>query len=89
MSDVAGLIVGDIGLEEKYRDIIIETQIGQLQRINELHPSYLPLQYPILSPYGENGYKRDILLSGTKEKKKLSFCENIFASNYNKEMMKQ
>ena len=64
VSEVAGLIVGDIGPEEKYRDIIIETQSGTLQRINELHPSYIPLQYPLLFPYGEDGYRSDILLSG-------------------------
>ena len=37
------------------RDIIIETQHGQLQRIHELHSSYLVLQYPILFSYGEDG----------------------------------
>ncbi|XP_024958909.1 uncharacterized protein LOC112499870 [Cynara cardunculus var. scolymus] len=33
---------------------------GYLQQISELHPSYLPLQYPLLFPYGEDGYKVDI-----------------------------
>ena len=39
------------------RDIIIE-QIGtnRLQRISELHPSYLALRYPLLFPYGERGW---------------------------------
>ena len=40
-----------------------------MQRINELHPSYLPLQYPLLFPYGEDGYRRDIMLSGKNGKR--------------------
>uniref|UniRef100_A0A0R0HZ68 Helitron helicase-like domain-containing protein n=1 Tax=Glycine max TaxID=3847 RepID=A0A0R0HZ68_SOYBN len=36
--EVAALIVGDFGANSK-RDIIIETQHGQLQRIHELHSS--------------------------------------------------
>ncbi|KAF8048405.1 hypothetical protein N665_2526s0001 [Sinapis alba] len=27
-----------------------------LKRINELHPCYLPLQYPLIFPYGEDGF---------------------------------
>jgi len=27
---------------------------GKLQRINELHTSYLGFQYPLLFPYGED-----------------------------------
>lgn len=33
------------------RDIVVETKNGWLQRINELHPSYLPLQYILFFPY--------------------------------------
>ena len=60
--EVAALIVGDFDANSK-RDIIIETQHGQLQRIHELHSSYLALQYPLLFPYGEDGYRPDILHS--------------------------
>ncbi|KAH1151150.1 hypothetical protein GYH30_044898 [Glycine max] len=42
------------------RDIILEKQSGRSQRINELHPGYLGLQYPLLFPYGEDGYRNDI-----------------------------
>ena len=43
------------------RDIILETWCGDLQRINELHDTYLALQYPLLFPYGEDRYRHDIL----------------------------
>lgn len=42
------------------RDVVLQSTSGKLQRINELHPSYLPLQYPLLFPYGEDGYRDDI-----------------------------
>ncbi|XP_028215074.1 uncharacterized protein LOC114397160 [Glycine soja] len=59
-SEVAALIVGDKHTANN-KDIIIEKQIGMLQRINELHPAYLPLQYPLLYPHGEDGYRPNIL----------------------------
>ncbi|XP_021979960.1 uncharacterized protein LOC110876088 [Helianthus annuus] len=58
--EVAALIVGDIANTINNRDIVIETQTGTLKRISELHPSYLALQYPILFPYGDDGYRVDI-----------------------------
>uniref|UniRef100_A0A0R0JM12 ATP-dependent DNA helicase n=1 Tax=Glycine max TaxID=3847 RepID=A0A0R0JM12_SOYBN len=67
--EIAALIVGDFHPGSK-RDIIVETQNGELQRIHELHPSYLPLQYPLLFPYGEDGYRADILHRSTSSSKK-------------------
>ncbi|XP_056694876.1 uncharacterized protein [Spinacia oleracea] len=58
-SEVAALIVGDVGSSGD-RDIIVEKQSGLLQRITELHPSYLAMQYPLLFPYGEDGFRVDI-----------------------------
>ncbi|XP_042005907.1 uncharacterized protein LOC121754649 [Salvia splendens] len=60
VSEVAVLIVGDLDAAFGDRDIIIECKSGKLQRINELYPSYLPLQYPLLFPYDEDGYTYDI-----------------------------
>ncbi|KAJ0560432.1 putative transcription factor B3-Domain family [Helianthus annuus] len=59
-SEVAALIVGDLDSAIDSRDIVVETQTGDLKRISELHPSYLALQYPILFPYGDDSYRVDI-----------------------------
>ncbi|XP_076943656.1 uncharacterized protein LOC143613971 [Bidens hawaiensis] len=59
-SEVAALIVGDIGDALDNRDIIVNSSSGGLRRISELHPSYTPLQFPLLFPFGEDGYKIDI-----------------------------
>ncbi|XP_076952150.1 uncharacterized protein LOC143625788 [Bidens hawaiensis] len=59
-SEVAALIVGDIGDSLENRDIVVLTKEGYLKHISELHPSYLALQYPLLFLYGEDCYRVDI-----------------------------
>ena len=56
---MAVVIFGDAGQPINW-DIILEKHSGRLQRINELDASYLGLQYPLLFPYGEDGYHNDI-----------------------------
>ncbi|KAI5440250.1 hypothetical protein KIW84_025541 [Lathyrus oleraceus] len=59
VAEVAALIVGDVDTAEK-RDIIVQKQCGELQRIDEYHTSYLGYQYPLLFPYGEDGYRPNV-----------------------------
>jgi len=59
-TEVATLIVSDEHTGNK-RDIIIEKQSRRRKRINKLHLAYLPLQYPLLYPKGEDGYRPNIL----------------------------
>ncbi|XP_057740312.1 uncharacterized protein LOC130957472 [Arachis stenosperma] len=63
VDEVAGLVVGDFDPHTQGRDIIVETKSGELKRISELHPSYLGLQYPLLFPYGEDGWREKISLN--------------------------
>lgn len=56
---VATLIVRDLDTSEE-RGIIMQTQGGQLQRIDEFHASYLAYQYPLMFPYGEDAYRPNI-----------------------------
>ena len=48
ISEIDVLVVGDFDEALGDRDIIVENRSGRLQRIDELHPSYLALQYPLL-----------------------------------------
>jgi hypothetical protein len=57
VSEVSALIVGDVDYA-KCRDIILERQSGSLKRIDEFHPAYLAYQYPLIFPYGEDGFRR-------------------------------
>ncbi|CAN6697011.1 unnamed protein product [Malus baccata var. baccata] len=55
-----GSTIGDIGEFHTERDIIVENRTHGLQRITKLHPKYMALQYPLLFPYGEDGYKKGL-----------------------------
>ncbi|XP_068309880.1 uncharacterized protein [Pyrus communis] len=57
--EIGGLIVGDIGQFHTERDIVVEHRTDGLQRITKLHPKYMALQYPLLFPYGQDGYRKD------------------------------
>ncbi|XP_017985317.1 PREDICTED: uncharacterized protein LOC18588470 [Theobroma cacao] len=59
-SEVAALIVGDVDQLIDKRDIIIEHRSNGLRRISDLHPAFMPMQYPLLFPYGEDGFHLNI-----------------------------
>ncbi|GJT54627.1 putative helitron helicase-like domain-containing protein [Tanacetum coccineum] len=65
-SEVAAIVIGDLDDSGRTRDIILQTKEGKWNRINELHPLYLPLQYPLLFPYADDGYRTDIFLRGVE-----------------------
>ncbi|XP_012833445.1 PREDICTED: uncharacterized protein LOC105954317 [Erythranthe guttata] len=87
-SEIAALIVGDFDTQEGVRDIVVETQSKKLQRISELHPLYLPFQYPLIFPYGEDGYREDIDLResfrGNSGKRKNLTMREYFAYRFQK-----
>ena len=58
--EIPALIVGDIGISDHGRDIIVEHQHEGLKRISDLHPLFMALQYPLLFPYGEDCFHLNI-----------------------------
>ncbi|PNY15928.1 ATP-dependent DNA helicase PIF1 [Trifolium pratense] len=58
--EVAGLIVGDFEDSDIGRDVIINERKYGLTRIHETHVLFLPLQYPLIFPRGENGWEPNI-----------------------------
>jgi hypothetical protein len=64
VDEVTTLMVGD-GFEAVDRhDVIIAQQAGPFQCISELHVGYMALHYPLLFPYGEDGWHSNIPLNG-------------------------
>ncbi|OMO54933.1 DNA helicase PIF1, ATP-dependent [Corchorus olitorius] len=59
-NQIWGLIVGDFGCSNGERDIIVDHREGGLQQISTVHPLYMALQYPILFPYGEDGFTPNV-----------------------------
>jgi hypothetical protein len=60
-SEVAAIMIGT-GQETEYqnRDIVLQPYEGGLQRISEIHPSYIPLHYVLMFPRGEDGWHPNI-----------------------------
>nr|GEV86403.1 ATP-dependent DNA helicase PIF1-like [Tanacetum cinerariifolium] len=56
VAEVAALITNYFGDGVPTRDIIVDKKDSGPKRISELHPSYMTLQYPLLFPYGEDGF---------------------------------
>ncbi|OMO93711.1 DNA helicase PIF1, ATP-dependent [Corchorus olitorius] len=59
-NEIGGVIVGEFGMADTDRDVIIQYRSGRLIRIIEYHPLFMSLQYPLLFPYGEDGYHSHI-----------------------------
>ncbi|KAL0656729.1 hypothetical protein Bca4012_077313 [Brassica carinata] len=70
-SEVAALIPGDFELGMDKRDIVLQHKSGRLTRIDEIHISYLALQYPLIFVYGEDGFRFGIKKGVTEASKKL------------------
>ncbi|GJY99326.1 ATP-dependent DNA helicase PIF1-like protein [Tanacetum coccineum] len=60
VAEVAALITNDFGNGILSRDIIVNKLHYGPKRISELHPAYMALQYPLLFPYGEDGFHEKI-----------------------------
>ena len=54
------LIVGDVEELINHRDIVVEHRCHGLQRISDLHPAFMAMQYPLLFLYCEDGFHVDI-----------------------------
>jgi hypothetical protein len=63
---VVGLVVGNIGETGVGRDIIIEDRTTNLQQISECHRKFMSMQYPLLFPYGEDGFHDNITYHETQ-----------------------
>ncbi|KAF8164533.1 hypothetical protein BJ912DRAFT_256272 [Pholiota molesta] len=65
-ADEVAVILPGTGSQEP-RDIILRQRDGPLQRISELHTAYIPLQYPLLFPRGENQWHPGLHLRSVEE----------------------
>jgi hypothetical protein len=62
--EVVALMVGYGSESIDRRDVVIVQQAGLFQHIFELHVGYMALHYPLLFPYGEDGWHPNIPLNG-------------------------
>lgn len=75
-NEVAVLLVDDPTESATYREVIIEHRDGSVKRINEKHPFYLPLRYPIIFPFGEQGWSESFPYVGNSSSSSHSLRAN-------------
>ncbi|XP_074323043.1 uncharacterized protein LOC141659989 [Apium graveolens] len=67
-NEVASLIIGDSDDTCPFRDIVVETKQRFLKRVFETCKHFMQLQYPLLFPYGDDGFYLNIPLQNQKHK---------------------
>ena len=70
-NEIVGLIIGDFDQLSNQRDVIVEHRSEGFQRINSSHPLYMAMQYPLLFPFGEDGYRTDIKYRASGGRRKI------------------
>ena len=63
--ELAAIIPGNVDTCIDARNIIICERGGPLLRITEVHPSYVPLHFPLLAPTGQSGWHEDLCYTFT------------------------
>lgn len=58
-----GDVEDPLGLPEA-KDILIESRTGERFSVPYWHPAYMPLRYPLIFPFGEQSWHRNIPLRG-------------------------
>ena len=62
-----------------HRDVVLHTRTDQLRKICELHPAYDALQYPLLLPFGTDGWSLNLKLTSRHKITQLQFyCFHFF-----------
>ncbi|KAK1354310.1 hypothetical protein POM88_047566 [Heracleum sosnowskyi] len=56
LDEIAGIMVGDLDDNCGFCDIVIHSYEDGLQRISDIHPKLMSLQYPLLFPHGDDGF---------------------------------
>lgn len=61
-NEVGALIVGDLENSAGWRDIIVMKKNKKLKRIYETNRHFMQLQYPLIFPFGDDGFHPEIKL---------------------------
>lgn len=68
--EITALITNEFGDGIPTRDIVVSNKDEGLKHISELHSEYMALQYPLLFPYGEEGFHEKILYHNNRDVRK-------------------
>ncbi|XP_076957793.1 uncharacterized protein LOC143633361 [Bidens hawaiensis] len=75
-----GAIISDGDPTCHQYDIVIRHKDDRPQRISKLHRLYMPLQYPLIFPYGDSGWSPDLSLRVTDGSRDKRLTVNMYYS---------
>ncbi|CAN1293759.1 hypothetical protein LINPERPRIM_LOCUS22168 [Linum perenne] len=67
VDELAILVVDETGGVTHQPDVMVQHLSNEMERVSFYHPSLMALQYPILFPYGEDGWHPTIMLRNTND----------------------
>ncbi|KAL3642121.1 hypothetical protein CASFOL_012936 [Castilleja foliolosa] len=76
---LGGIVYADDPNACKY-DIVVHNKGGTPHRVSKLHPSYIPLQYPLLFPFAEPGWSPSLKLHSVSEGRRHNLTVNMYYS---------
>ncbi|KAL3648101.1 hypothetical protein CASFOL_009069 [Castilleja foliolosa] len=76
---LGGIVYAEDTNASKY-DIVVHKKDGTPHRISKLHPSYMPLQYPLLFPFAEPGWSTDLRLHSVLGSRPKNLTVNMYYS---------
>ncbi|XP_017217100.2 uncharacterized protein LOC108194658 [Daucus carota subsp. sativus] len=81
-NEVAGIMVGNEEDTEENRDFVVDSKFGGLQRITNINPKLMALQYTILFPAGEDGYHTELYYEKTPGSKSQTWTKLTLMDYY-------
>nr|KAJ0227845.1 hypothetical protein LSAT_V11C100017920 [Lactuca sativa] len=75
------IVSGDDTTSTTY-NIVIFSHSGRPQRITKLHPTYMPLQYPLLFSYGKEGWSPRLKMGNQRGVTAKSLTVNMYYAYY-------
>lgn len=75
-NEVGALIVGDLEGSCSWRDIVVQTRNKKLKRIFETNRHFMQLQYPLMFPFGDDGFHPEIPLQAKPGKAPIKVPEH-------------
>ncbi|KAL3618575.1 hypothetical protein CASFOL_037657 [Castilleja foliolosa] len=74
---LGGIVYAEDSNASKY-DIVVHNKDGAPHRVSKLHPSYMPLQYPLLFPFAEPGWSTDLRLYSATSGRRHNLTVNMY-----------
>jgi hypothetical protein len=79
-TEEVAVILPNSSVPTDHRDILLRRRSGPLHHIDERHPAYSPLQYPLLFPFGDHGWHDELYMYNPQSTNPHSLSQTRYAA---------